>query len=224
MNCLEFRRRAGAEPSIREAPYAAHRAECASCAAFQDEMRAMDAVLARAMRIPLQPAAARQDRPRATPARRRLAIAASLVAGALVAATLWVSYPAPTLAGEVMDHVAHEPQAWNAGDALDGHAIEDVLSPSGVRLRADAGAVTYARRCLFARHRVPHLVVQTAAGPVTVLLLLHRTVEARLAIQAGEFTGVVLPAPRGSIAIVGRGVPALDDVARQVFEAVDWDA
>jgi hypothetical protein len=38
------------------------------------------------------------------------------------------------------------------------------------------------------------------------------------------YSGVVLPAPRGSIAVVGQGVRDLETVARQVFDAVDWDA
>lgn len=228
MNCLEFRRRSGAEPASPDAILAQHRAECATCAAFHDEMLAMDALLARAMRIPLQTGAAREAGravERVAPAPRRwLALAASLVAGILVAATLWVAYPAPTLAGEVIGHVAHEPNAWTAGDRLGADAIAAVLAPSGIRLRDGAVNVTYAKRCLFQRRWVPHLVVQTAGGPVTVLVLAHREVGASVSIEEQEFTGVVLPAPRGSIAIVGRDVTGLNDIARQVFEAVEWDA
>jgi hypothetical protein len=38
------------------------------------------------------------------------------------------------------------------------------------------------------------------------------------------YSGVVLPAPRGSIAVVGQGVRDLDAIARQVFDAVDFGA
>jgi hypothetical protein len=41
-------------------------------------------------------------------------------------------------------------------------------------------------------------------------------------IEEQGFAGIVLPAPRGSIAVVGRDVKDLDGVARTVFEAVDW--
>lgn len=229
MNCLEFRRRIGAEPATRDPAVDGHRADCATCAAYRDELLAMDALLARAMRIPLRPVVVRDRRPagrrRGTgaPERRWLALAASLVVGILVAATLWVSYPAPTLAGEVLGHVSHEPDAWNARDPLGAATVAAVLAPSGIRLRDGAGTVTFARRCFFSGHWVPHLVVQSAAGPVTVLLLAHREVEAPLTIEGHEFTGVVLPAPRGSIAIVGPDATGLDDIARQVFEAVEWD-
>lgn len=221
MNCLEFRRLIGAEPAGKDAGAAAHRATCATCAAYQEELLAMDALLARAMRIPLRPAS--HARGVGVPRRRWLALAASVVVGALVAATLWVSYPAPTLASEVMGHVSHEPDAWVAREPLAADAVAAVLGSSGVRLRGDAGTVTFAQRCFFERHWVPHLVVQGAAGPVTVLLLAHRRVDAPVTITEQEFTGVVLPAPRGSIAIVGRDIAGLDDIARRVFEAVEWD-
>jgi len=227
MNCLDFRRQIGAEPASHDVAVVQHRAECATCAAYQDELLAMDVLLARAMRISLRPpesGAKTRPAPRSTvPPRRWLALAASLVIGILVAATLWVSYPAPTLASEVIGHVSHEPGAWNARDPLGADAIGAVLAPSGIRLRDGAVEVTFAKRCFFERHWVPHLVVQTVNGPVTVLLLAHRQVESLAHIDGQDFTGVVLPAPRGSIAIVGRNVSGLDDIARQVFEAVEWD-
>jgi hypothetical protein len=47
-------------------------------------------------------------------------------------------------------------------------------------------------------------------------------VDEPLRFEENGFAGVVLPAPRGSIAIVGRDHPDLEGVARQVFDAVDW--
>ncbi len=101
-------------------------------------------------------------------------------------------------------------------------ALAGVLDPDGTRLRPGAGDVTYAARCPFDGHIVPHLVVQTPEGPVTVLLLLHRDIRRTIRIDAQGFRGVVLPAPRGSIAIAGEGIANPDDVARRVFGAVDW--
>ena len=251
MNCLEFRRHVGADPSSALAEVAAHREECPACAGFQDEMQALDRLLAKAMRVDLvsgtraatAPAAAAvgrvpdtsssrvgrapdtaHARPGTVRPRRWLAMAASLVAGVLVATTLWLSYPGPTLAAEVIGHVASDPAALMAGQPLPEQAVTEVLQPSHVRLRADMGTVTFAMRCEFEGHVVPHLVVQTERGPVTVLLLLHRSVGAATRIEEGGYSAVVLPAPRGSIAIVGRDVAGIDAIAQQVFDSVDWDA
>ena len=59
-------------------------------------------------------------------------------------------------------------------------------------------------------------------GPVTVLMLRHRTLDEPLHLSESGFEGVVLPAPRGSIAIVGEGVADIEGVARTVFASVDW--
>jgi hypothetical protein len=231
MNCLEFRRVVGAEPGSDGTALAAHRATCPACARYQREMRDMDRLLGRAMRV--DPSAGRRTAAATAPVQARSArsalgrgwaMAASLVAGVLVAAALWVSWPEPSLAAEVLDHAAHEPQSWAMKDVVSRADVADVLDSSGATLRPDAGDVTFARRCFFDRHWVPHLVVQTDAGPVTVFLLGHRDVAGETHLEGDGYEAIVLPAPRGSIAVVGRDVPGLDAVARQVFESVDWRA
>lgn len=233
MNCLEFRRAVGAEPFAADAAIETHAAGCATCARHREELRALDAVLARAMRVEFErreqtPAAGEAGRettgaqPRTS--HRWMAMAASLVAGVLVAATLWLSYPEPALAREVIGHAMHEPESWASSQAVTGTRLEEVLGPSDLRLHPGMGTVTYARRCFYAGHWVPHLVVQTAEGPVTVLVLAHREVGSPTRVEEQGLAGVVLPAPRGSIAVVGRGVPDLDAVAAKVFEAIDWNA
>ena len=249
MNCLEFRRHVGAEPFSADPAVAGHRASCAACARHQDELQAMDRLLGRAMRVDWVPGSRHEEvsgtRPAAVAAvdavprvpdthpsrvpgtsshRRWYAMAASLVAGVLVAATLWVSWPAPTLAAEVIGHALHEPDSWTTARELAPEAVAEVLDPSGTRLRGDAGPVTFAKRCFFDGHWVPHLVVQTDAGPVTVFLLGHREVAAATRIDEQGFSALVLPAPHGSIAVVGRDVTRIDAIARQIFNAVEWSA
>jgi hypothetical protein len=150
-----------------------------------------------------------------------LALAASIVVGLSVGLALWVSLPRPSLAREVLGHVAHEPNSMNSTTPIVPETLAGVLDPEGTRLRPGLGDVTYAMRCVFEGHVVPHLVVRTASGPVTVLLLRHRNVSEPVRLVEQGYTGVVLPAPRGSIAIVGQQKD-LDVIARQVFEAVDW--
>ena len=233
MNCLEFRRAVGAEPFATDPAIEQHAAGCATCARHRDELRAMDAVLARAMRVELEgrerpaaPGDGGREAPVPAPrtSHRWMAMAASLVAGILVAATLWLSYPEPSLAREVIGHAMHEPASWTAGEAVAGERLDQVLGPNEVRLRPEAGTVTYAKRCFFEGHWVAHLVVQTAQGPVTVLMLAHRDVASATRVEEQGLAGVVLPAPRGSIAVVGRDVPDLGAIPEQVFQAIDWDA
>lgn len=224
MDCLEFRRRVGAEPSVSDEGIEAHRRQCPACARHQDELRAMDSVIARALKVDAarilrdavaRPAAVLSRRP------RWLAVAASIVIGLSVGLALWISSPRISLAREVIGHVANEPSAVIGTSPVAPAALDGVLDPEGARLRPGLGDVTFAMRCLFEGHVVPHLVVRTAAGPVTVLLLRHRNVSEPTRVEEQGYVGVVLPAPRGSIAIVGQQED-LDGIAQKVFEAVDW--
>ena len=222
IDCLEFRRRAGAEPFTADTDVAAHRQGCPACARHQDELRAMDGVIRQALAVdPARPATPTEVTAGAT-RRRFFAIAASLVAGAAVGVVLLVGAPRASIAREVIGHVEHEPGAMNATAPVAPAALAEALQPDGARLHPGAGDVTFAARCIFDGHVVPHLVVQTPQGPVTVLMLRHRTLDEPLHLSESGYEGVVLPAPRGSIAIVGEGIADIDGVARTVFESVDW--
>jgi len=213
MNCLEFRRRVGAEPFAADAAIEAHRRECAPCARHQDELRAMDGLIRQALEVNPPPRAWRP---------RFFAIAASLVAGVAVALLVIVAAPRAAIAREVVSHVLHEPGATGSTAPLSPAAVAAVLDPSGMRLRDGAGSVSFAARCVFDGQVVPHLVVQQPEGPVTVLVLAHRSVPRPVRFSEQGYAGVVLPAPRGAIAVVGQDVADLDAVAQQVFDAVDW--
>lgn len=224
MNCLEFRRQVGAEPSADGQDFDAHRRECAACARHQDELRALDALIARALAV--DPARIRRPAAGAggVPATRRryFAIAASIVAGLSVGLVLLVSAPRASIAREVVDHVVHEPGTMNLLVPVTAGALAGVLDPEGTRLRPGIGDVTFAARCVYQGHVVPHLVVRTPEGAVTVLLLRHREVDEPVQIAGQGLVGVVLPAPRGSIAIVGQGLKDPAGIAQKMFEAVDW--
>lgn len=224
MTCLEFRRRVGAEPALAGPGFDEHRRECPACARYQDELRAMDALAARALAVRGDRLALPGSRaPRSTGARPRwYAIAASVAVGITVGLVLLLAEPRESIAREVVGHVMHEPQALLATSPVDPAALTSVLDPDGTRLRPGAGDVTFAARCVYQQRVVPHLVVRTPSGAVTVLLLRHREMKEPMRFEEQGFAGVVLPAPRGSIAIVGQGVKDLEGVAQQVFEAVDW--
>lgn len=224
MNCLEFRRQVGAEPAVAGPELDAHRRECPACARHQDELCAMDTLIARALAVDSARIRRSAAGPGAAPASRRrfLAIAASLVAGLSVGLVLLVSAPRVSVAREVIDHVQHEPAAMHGLVPVAPGALAAVLDPEGMRLRPGLGDVTFAARCVHGGFVVPHLVVRMPEGAVTVLLLRHREVDGPVQIAEQGLAGVVLPAPSGSIAIVGQDLKDLDGIAQKVFEAVDW--
>jgi hypothetical protein len=96
-----------------------------------------------------------------------------------------------------------------------------------VRLKAVAGLVSYASSCSFRGHTVPHLVVQTELGPVTVMVLTHETIRSAMRFNEQGYRGVIIPVRgHGSLAVLERGpdtdIKAVEGVAARLHSPPDW--
>jgi Protein of unknown function (DUF3379) len=231
MNCAEARLLIGADPHGIDASLAAHLAECESCRGYQREMQALDRDLrhvldrypagdanAGATRAP--PRRMRGQRLRQNPSLWALAASVVVLAGATL---IWTLHPSPTLAAEVVAHVAAEPQSWSSREHPSPAELAAILQSAGVVLD-ESGQVSYARRCWFHGHYVPHLVVRTAQGPFTVMILPERTLRRPERFQEAGYSGELLPAPGGTLAVLGLDgdAAALDRVSAQVSRSVHW--
>jgi len=247
MECLEFRRETGADPRHLSAAAAAHRDACAACAESLRRTQALDEKILAALRVPV-PDAMRSGATAAAPGsggirgrrggsaghfarfpgiepRRWMALAASIVGGVAIGSLLWLGSPRASLAEDVVKHMGHEPEAMVAtSDAADPAEVAAVLERAGVHLRPGVGTVSYASTCPFRGEKVPHLVVQTAAGPMTVMVLRDEKVVAPVDFDEGGYAGTIVPAGPGSIAVLGHAPAAdLQQVARLVHDAIQWD-
>ena len=102
-------------------------------------------------------------------------------------------------------------------------------SNSDDRQTRNAGMVSYANSCGFHGHHVPHLVVQTGAGPVTVMVLVHEPARSKMRFDDHGYRGVIVPIPgHGSIAVLERGPAAdikdVEAVAARVVRALEWES
>jgi len=89
-----------------------------------------------------------------------------------IAGGVWFLLPQRSLAADVVAHMAGEPDAWQRTDVpVPNLELNAVLLEAKLRLKPEAGIVSYASSCDFRGHKVPHLVVQTQSGPVTVMVL-----------------------------------------------------
>jgi hypothetical protein len=204
MNCLEFRRHILADPRQPGAEERAHAAECPACTDFLDKQRDFDARLFDAMQV--APPDGLADRILVAHGLRQRRwiwpVAASLVlTGALVA--LWPRLGADELGREAIAHVSHEPQAFTASYSVPDDALATMLSAQGMDLVRAVGRVTYSTLCPVGSHIARHIVVRTADGPVTLLLMPDdRKARDRSVTQADGMAALTIPAARGSIAIV----------------------
>jgi hypothetical protein len=199
-DCRRARLAIGGEPQSLPADLALHVSTCAACAKFRAETLAMEGRLKAALELPLhrfrQPAA-KQSAP------RRFALAASLLLAVLVGGGAWLFRPHAALAGELVEHVIHEPGSWQGREPVSPEALAAVLAKAGVRYDIRL-PVTYASPCPFRGRIVPHLVVQTDRGPLTVMVLAHVAGHEEGEFSEGDYRGIVLPAGSGSIAVVAR--------------------
>ncbi len=230
ITCTDYRRQILAEPASDSEELRVHRESCEICAAYTQRLQRFEYRLQAALGIDAGMAAMPGNVVPLTPrraapmSRRWLAIAASFIGGIGIATVLWLGSAQTTLAAAVIAHMAHEPSAWTPTDALIAQpALDAVLKDAGVQLMSGLGRVSYAQSCLFRMHHVPHLVVQSAAGPITVMVLAHEHVNNTQRFNEQGYQGVLVPVPgHGSLAVIMRGhdegtiQATADSVAREI--------
>jgi hypothetical protein len=216
--CQDARRLIGAEPYATSGELAEHLHGCEACAEFQLEMVALEADIRRALGEP--PVASRGRLPIRRLSRPAWALAASVLLAVLATLALWALRPGETLAEEVVAHVDAEPQSWAGTQDVSPSTLGDILRKSGVVLDTTSYSVIYARSCWFRGHYVPHLVVRTPQGLVTVVVLRNERVGKRETFHEDGLAGVIVPAPQGSIAVLARGGGEIDNVAKQMQLAI----
>jgi hypothetical protein len=217
MTCDEARLLIGAEPQASTAELEEHVRACAACARFREEMRTLDANIRRALEQP--PPEVVHVRPKVW---RQWALAASVLLALSAVLGVWLLRPSDSLAQEVVAHVAGEPDSWLAKEHISAQEIQKVLNHSGVAVDITSDRITYAQSCFFRGHYVPHLVVQTAHGPATVMILKHEHVSSRRSFREEGMTGVIVPDGTGSIAVLARDGGDLEELAGEMQHDVHW--
>jgi len=246
MEHTDYRASILADPHSTDAELRTHREACAECREFTERLLRFESRLERALRVdipaeaaeplpmaaePLPTAAvlpfARKAGHDARAPRRWMAIAASVLLGIAIAGGVWLTLPQQSLAADVVAHMAGEPEAWQRTEAVADSELDQVLKDSKLRLKPDAGLVSYASSCAFRGHRVPHLVVQTPSGPVTVMVLVHESVRKPMRFDDEGYRGTIVPVPgHGSIAVLMRGVTVgsgeIERIAARVDDSIVW--
>jgi hypothetical protein len=220
MNCEQARLQIGADPSATTPALEEHLQSCAACAGFRQEMRVLDTEIRRALAQP--PVVATRRQRLSKPRWREWALAASVLLAITALLGVWLLRPSDTLARDVVAHVQGEPDSWLATQHVSSGEIAAALRGAGIELELTSDRITYAHSCWFRGHYVPHLVVQTAQGPTTVMILRHEHVSARRSFQESGMTGIIVPAGAGSIAVLARGGGNLDAIAGQMQQDVRW--
>ena len=244
MDCSAYRRSIMADPRDPDPLVREHLASCHECSLYTEKLLRFESRLGRAVRVAVPDARAVPDR-RAAPADRVVplrggarrpatsrkgwfAMAASVLLAVVVAGTLWVASPGRSLAADVVTHMEGEPGAWlQTPVPVPSSELERVLKDSHLRLNEGAGVVSYASSCAFRGHHVPHLVIQTESGPVTVMVLVHEAAQKPVRFDEQGYRGVIVPvAGHGSLAVLTHSsttdIKTVELIAAQVLDSITW--
>ena len=238
MNCEEYRQALTTDPGFEDE--SRHADVCVECREYRAGMRALDANIALAMKIPV-PELQMPELPdldvadvASFPARRFLSrpVWLGLAATVLLAAVVGLRLMGPgmdesfgTLEEQVLAHVDHEPLALLPSRT----PVSDIRLANAVPIKIatmnrDIGLITFAEFCTINGKDVPHLVVQGERGPITILLMPYEKVAIATPLNGVNIRGVILPVGDGSIAIIGDREESLERVQQNVLNSVMWGA
>ena len=220
MDCLEFRRTLGADPNHVSPEASAHRAQCAGCEKYAQEMLRLNGLIKRALEVPVRSAPKQKSI-----ATRWYAMAASLVAAVGLAGAVWfLGYSEPSLASAVAKHIEHERSALSPTESrIASELIDGALRAKGMHLAQPMSDVSYVQSCPLRGDFVPHLVVQTPQGAVTVMILPKEPIEQTTRFEENGYRGVLVPMQRGSMAVLANDDATVDSVARKVKSAIAFE-
>jgi hypothetical protein len=230
MECDVFKRRICEDPSVTDPDFRDHEESCKRCAAFAQRVRSTESLIRDALRFDVAGARESAARHSARVAQETRAVRwASMAAAFVAAAGIWLMlearYPLSTeeLAAEVLQHWDHEPYSWTVNDAVPHSRLHRVLGGKATIDLTSIGTISYARVCRVAGQWMPHLVLQTADGPVMILLVPEQQVAERVPLRLPEegLGGMLRPLGNGSIAIIGDDSRSLVPVEESLAAAID---
>lgn len=238
MNCTDYKKALTAEPGFRDE--SRHVESCVDCQAYRDEIQVLDEKLIAAMAFSV-PELNMPDLPNLEtenvvdlssrrPTRRPVwyAMAASVLIAVIVAvrmigtgALMEESYG--TLEEQVLAHLDREPRALRASSTrVSDSQLSRVVPRNIASMNHEVGLITYAQSCSINGRAVPHLVIQGARGPITILLMPEEPLMEASTFEGINIKGVLLPVGNGSIAIIGDREEQLDQVKENVLDSVMW--
>ncbi len=145
-----------------------------------------------------------------------VALAASLAVAVGLVALVGIPGRGDALAREVIAHIEQEPQALLSRWEVPELQLTATLAGLGMTLDGDIGQVTFAGLCEIGPILGAHLVVAGEHGPITVIVLPDKRVQKVGEFESGRYRGMLLPARRGSIAVVAEYPQPVAPMAQRV--------
>ena len=151
---------------------------------------------------------------------RSLALAASIFVGLAVA--LFFHTSPPDVQQVVLTHVYSELDHLDYRRDVQLSDLQKLLQTAGTELQQGLGRIHYAGICQLPKQTGVHLVLEGKGGPVTVIFMPGEQVANRSTIKDDRFRGVIVPTPKGSMAIVGEDRESIEETEHKLQSSLHW--
>lgn len=225
MNEMDARRQLLADPHHLDAQLEAQLRADANLAALRASLLACDNAIAEEL-VTVVPPKGLSDRIilRARyrkSARWGLALAASTLLAAAITFGLMPGSP-EAVSVAMIDHVIASPEELADDGVVSNERARASLQQIGVSLRGSGYLIRHIGECVVAGRVGRHIVVNTTAGLVTLLVLPTSSGELsrQRTLNKGNFVALILPQPKLAVAVVGSSGMApsqLESLARQML-------
>jgi hypothetical protein len=231
MDCFESRLLLNADPATPNPALLAHLESCPACQAIAKNQIGLSQQLAQAVQIPVPEGLAsrillRQNLSEQTRTRQRkvrmYALAASVILAVSVTVGMITLHTPQTLDVVALNHVKAELKHLSDKNDIQLASVNSLLHGFNMQLRAVPGKVNYVGACAIRKINGVHMIVQGDAGPVTILFMPGEYAKQRQPFNDSRFSGVILPTPNGSIAIIGEAKEPLPVIEQQLQAEITY--
>lgn len=229
MDCLEFRRQCLADPGSADMDYQRHRTGCRACSDYAARMRKFDHQLHEAMSI--DPPKNLQSRillqqSLSTAEKRPVAVYYSMAAAVMMAVLLVLFMPGSEdtddISKLVFTYLEESPAASTVVSTMDTTTASHLLRPLGMDLEPEFGPIQAARPCVIRGNEAVHMVVEGARGVVDIVFMPSEFIDRKIETVYADRELLIVPCPRGSIAIVGEKGEHLAAIEQNLLGASNW--
>ncbi len=224
MDCLEVCRQLSGDSYSNNDAIKSHLVSCVACAAYAAQQIQLTESLQQVVTVSVPEGLASRillqqsihEKKQIKSRRNRVyAIAASVLLSVGIFSSLLFLNTPKSLEQTVLNHIITEQHHLHDDNNVALAKLNTLLFDFNLRLDSSLGKINYAGSCTIGKTKGVHIVVQADTGPVTILLMPDETLKFRKAVNAADFSGVVVPMNNGSFAIVGGKQESLSNLEQR---------
>jgi len=227
MNCLEFRRLKLADPRRLTGAARTHANACAGCFAFAQRVDESEALLERALMVPVPEGLADRLLLRQTdairPRRRVFALAAGVVFAVAAGAIVRTITPSNDAARLAIEHVLNEPESLTTFRNAESPLFHSIVHAFGGEIKEPLGRVRYVKLCPVEKGTGWHIVLETPQGLATLILVPDQHITAPESATVAGWSARAEPTRRGYYAVVTGSEGTTSLVHRLIEERIQWN-